>query len=373
MNKKDKWSKKLLNISFLITLFLSFSWFFYCLRSVGLNFVSAQQVYQNVMMISLPILIMWVIFAIIKNYSQNMINNRRFNFFLEQTQKNTNAINSMNEAIWAYAKEMRGNVALEQAEILIADINEILAEIIKRSNSVSSLQMEHLMGRTLAGERWLVAKTLIEINNFQADFVNHLLDKSNKDSLLKGSILEFSVRYKSLYELLGKYDKFKVLYNSVEYGALGKVFNILAPVVEKVSNSSVEKKDEKIDLAIKNGVSENIKVDAIKEEQEFPSFLTSSSYTKKDVKKENVMPVIDIDEGLKAIKEELISEKNTKTFSAIPNFSNTQSALRSLKQETSKQKIISLDELEKEINASPDNNFDEKKTPFGDWLNEANK
>lgn len=35
-------------------------------------------------------------------------------------------------------------------------------------------------------------------------------------------------------------------------------------------------------------------------------------------------------------------------------------------------KIISLDELEKEIDASPDNNYDEYAYPFGAWLDDKN-
>ena len=32
--------------------------------------------------------------------------------------------------------------------------------------------------------------------------------------------------------------------------------------------------------------------------------------------------------------------------------------------------VISLDELEQEINSSPDNNYDEYAYPFGAWLND---
>ena len=361
----------MLNFSFLITSFLSISWFFYCLKNIDPNFSSIAQIYPNVLMILTPILIMWVIFAIIKNYAQNSLNTQRINFFLEQTQKNTKAITSLTEVVSSYSKEIKSNFILQQAELLISDINEILSEIIKRSNSISSLQMEHLLTRASKGERWLIAKSLIETNNFQSDFITHLQEKSLKDPLLKGSILEFYVRYSNLHDLLEKYDTYKILYNSVEYGALGKVFNILTPVIEKLSQKTDNEATEK-----PTPKQETIKT-PIDTQIELPSFLTSSSFNtpKKTAPAPAEPQKIDIDEGLKAIKEELIKDSPKQTVSSsyatkINNFSNTQSALRNLKKEALKSNIISIDELEKEINSSPDNNFDEKTTPFGDWLNE---
>ena len=102
--------------------------------------------------------------------------------------------------------------------------------------------------------------------------------------------------------------------------------------------------------------------------------MTSSSYTKPSPTQSQPIinkDSINIEEGLQAIKNELIKEEPTilaKPTPIITSFANTQSALRNLK--SSKTTIISIDELEREINASPDNNFDENKTPFGDWLNE---
>lgn len=46
-------------------------------------------------------------------------------------------------------------------------------------------------------------------------------------------------------------------------------------------------------------------------------------------------------------------------------------ATQTIRKEKNK-KIISLDELEKEIDASPDNNYDEYAYPFGAWLDDKN-
>ena len=96
------------------------------------------------------------------------------------------------------------------------------------------------------GERWLIAKTFIETYNFQTGFAGHLLQKAQKDSLLRGSILEFEARIKSLCRLLEIHDTQRIFYNMVEYGALGKVYGIISPIASQLSpdtNSSQIEKD----------------------------------------------------------------------------------------------------------------------------------
>lgn len=312
---------------------------------------------------------MWVIFAIIKNYKESTQNALKINYLLEQAKNTSLALNSIIPLFTSYSKEQKSYLILQQTDILISDTNEILAEIIKRSNSISSVQMEALMKRTTNGERWLIAKTFIETNNFQSDFSSHLLEKSQKDPLLKGSILEFNIRYQNLHTLLENYDENKILYNTIEYGALGKVFNILSPIANNLSTTkeSLAHSQPKAPKAPQTPQTNNINSSS-----DFPSFLTSSSYAKKAPQPQKKQEPINIEEGLEAIREELTKDTSVSTLKPTPiitSFASTQSALRNLKPEK-KTNIISIDELEKEINASPDNNFDEHKTPFGDWFNE---
>lgn len=320
----------------------------------------------------MPLLILWVIFAITKNYKENIQNHRKINYLLEQTKNTSIALNTIATLLTTQTKEQKSHYIMQQANNLISDINEILAEIIKRSNSISSTQMEDLMKRSINGERWLIAKTIIETNNFQSDFSSHILEKSRKDSLLKGSILEFNVHYLSLCELLEKYDSHKIIYDIIKYGALGKVHNILSPIIEPLS--SLPKEQASTPAPASKETLPKTHNEESSNNVDFPSFLTSSSYTKPSPTQSQPIinkDSINIEEGLQAIKNELIKEEPTilaKPTPIITSFANTQSALRNLK--SSKTTIISIDELEREINASPDNNFDENKTPFGDWLNE---
>ena len=376
INKNDIGSKKLLNFSFLITSFLSTLWLFYCLKNIEPDISSATKTYPELIMILVPILILWVIFAIIKNYTQNLRNNTQMKLIVKQIKKNTESIGFLTEAILSHSKEVKSSFILQQADILISDINEILSEIIKRSNSISSLQMEQLLTRVSKGERWLIAKSLIETNNYQSDFVVHLLEKAQKDSILKGSILEFYVLYSDLYELLEKYDLYKILYNSVKYGALGKAHSILSPIIETLSNTPVEKQNNKEEPNPAPSLPKRSPSVEAKENSDFPSFLTSSSYvsTKKRPTKTETPTKEQPKDKINVVKEEPIAKPtpdvSIKKTTIISNFNNTNSALKNLKQDSKKTNVITVDELEKEINASPDNNFDEKKIPFGDWLDE---
>ncbi len=351
----------MLNISLFIASLTSFTWFFFCIKTFGFNTSNTELVYQNILIYLLPILSVWIIFSIIKHYLNSNLNALRINYFLDQTKKNTEAIINITSILSNCVKEMKSSFIIQQSESLISDINETLSEIIKRSNSISSAQMEHLWIRVSGGERWIIAKTFIETHNFLNDFSEHLIEKAQKDPLLKGSILEFYTRYENLHSLLENYDTNKILFNTIEYGALGKVFNILTPVVSTLSTPS--KKESKQSPKTKQPVDNNTPI------EDFPSFLTTDTYKKKKTTSTPSTHVekndINIEEGLEAIRKELTQNKTN----VISSFSNTQSALRNLKQENHA-KIISIDEIEKEINASPDNNYDENKNPLGDWLNE---
>lgn len=149
--------------------------------------------------------------------------------------------------------------------------------------------MEHLWNRTAGGERWLIAKTFIETYNFQAGFAGHLLQKAQKDSLLRGSILEFEARIKSLCRLLEIHDTQRIFYNMVEYGALGKVYGIISPIASQLApntNSSQIEKDTPQDKTSQQPIrrerhsftSDELSLSP-RQEENFPSFLSRPEET----------------------------------------------------------------------------------------------
>lgn len=386
-------------MSFFIAAFSSILWFLFGLKSINLQNMAnnPETFYQVIFSIAFPIGLIWGIFALIKSTEEQKdirLQNLRIT---EQLNKNAETTNALNCALIALEKEFKNSFMLQEIDTLIADCNEILSDIIKRSNSISSAQMEHLWNRTAGGERWLIAKTFIETNNFQPGFTDHLINKAQKDPLLKGSILEFEARTRSLYQLLEMHDTQRIFYNMIEFGAMGKVYNIVIPIAEKLKkiNETTIQSEKKLPQ-------QPLKEFNLTEESasSFPSFLSQPDrlQTAQPVKQKNTIqnqpepsfdkeqtPQNNIEEGMKAIREELLSSSSTeKKPEIIKSFANTQNALRNLRAEPSfehtkskskaKQnkanKVISLDEIEKEIEASPDNNYDEYAYPFGAWIDD---
>ena len=128
-------------------------------------------------------------FAVIKSFyaeKQTAVQNQTL---LEQLKKNAENANALSCALIAAEKEIKNGFILHEFDTLIADANEILSDIIKRSNSISSAQMEHLWNRTAGGERWLIAKTFIETYNFQTGFAGHLLQKRRRTASCEAASL----------------------------------------------------------------------------------------------------------------------------------------------------------------------------------------
>ncbi len=387
MAKKLNRSRKLLNISFFIAAFSSIFWFIFSLRYINITAVlsghNADVLYQAVTVMLFPVALIWAVFAIIKSFYAESRALSRINKMLDTLHKNTESTASLCATLLGAEAEIRSGFLISEFDILISDTNEVLADVIKRSNSISSTQMEHLWARTAGGERWLIAKTFIETHNFQSGFANHLLQKAKKDSLLKGSIFEFQTRYQGLKALLETYDKQKLFYNMVEYGALGKVNSLLTPIAQELMNKTSVKHATPAD-------NYNSKSEFAQSEEPlaFPSFFNSDN-DKSLFRQPPVAtpePHNDIDNSLKAIRSEILSEPALSTGTTdippaprITEYSNAPSGLRAFKQDfpapkatatqTSKP-LISLDELEKEINASPENNYDEYAYPFGAWIND---
>ena len=383
----------MLNFSLFAAVSSSIMWIIYSFKYIGLQNPAIDSLYQIVIIASLPLLVIWGIFAITHslNKEKNLI--LRLNYFLELSKKNQDSLLLLNNHSKDISKELKSNFILQQSDILISDINESISEIIKRTNSISSSQIENLWNRAHQGQRWLIAKTFIETYNYQADFINHLKYKLEKDILLKGSVLEFCSRYQNILTLLEKYDNEKILYNTIEYGALGKIYNILSPIVAEISKNTSSQpqptQEAKAPSNDKSDFSDSL----------FPSFLTSDSYIspikneEQNTKEETIKApeikapaitetkpsfetnTINIEEGLRAIRKELTSTNNEQTTKNIPiapklsTFTQTQTALRAIKNDRPHH-IISVDELEREVNASPDNNYDKNPNPLGAVLND---
>lgn len=377
----------MLNISFFIATFSSIFWLIYSLRFVNFQMLStlnSEVLFQSVIIILLPIAVIWGVFSVIKSHlTEQKVFHCLYNS-LNQIKKSTDSATEIGQNLINTQKDLKGNLLFQQFDFLISDINEILSDIIKRSNSVSSAQLEHLWTRTTGGERWIMAKTVIEIVDYQPDFSIHLSKKAQKDPVLKGNILEFCARYNTIINLL-KTNNNQLFSNIIETGALGKVYEIIKSIAGKLNTpsaatSSVEK------TPLKEEISQPTYFNQTEELLEFPSFLSKREDSTPTISSPHInsypQETNDIDTGLRAIREEILSSKENEDTHTKPSepvitgFTQTQIALRDIKNTSSEKEskserkipIISLEELEKEINSSPENNYDEYAYPFGAWL-----
>ena len=375
----------MLNISFFITTFSSILWIIYSWKYIHLQTISSiTELQAIVMVLLLPIAVLWIVFALIKSHFEAKINTLHIYKMLDQINAGLNTMSNLEKNLITAETEIKNSFVVQEFNLLISDINEILSDIMKRSNSISSAQLEHLWTQTSGGERWIIAKTFIEITNFQTDFSEHLKEKALRDKLLRGSILEFVSRYNSILSLMKSYDSHQIFYNMIEYGALGKVFDILSPISTSITDTSKKRAVTPKPIPFE----EKSPFSLTQEPIAFPSFLSEDE---PKVERENKeVPVIAkkeptiIEEGLRAIREEILPpqesiSKEERDIPIISSFTQTQMAIRSVKnaepiksptKEYRKTPVISLDEIEKEINASPDNNYDELAYPFGAWLDE---
>lgn len=204
-----------------------------------------------------PIWVIWQIFGLSLGFSHYRKNNARMTKLLEQTKKNQDYTDLIVRVMLDAEHEIKDGFIINKFDVFIADLNELLADILLRSNAASTLQTEQLWARVKNGERWVIAKALIEAEKRHTDFSGYLLQKAQKDPVFKGTMFEFCARYQDLSALLEKHDRDRVFINIVETGVLGKVYSMLAPIsdsayIPEQPKAGIEKTEEDFSQSILN-------------------------------------------------------------------------------------------------------------------------
>ena len=145
----------MLNISFFTAAFVSISWLIYSSRYLNIfNLIkeaNIEQLYQSTIVIFLPIIVIWGVFALIRNHFTDKRVSKYIYNLLDQVNKNTTTAINLSNSLKETDDKLKNGFMLQEFNLLISDINEILSDIIKRSNSASSTQLEHLWTRTAGG------------------------------------------------------------------------------------------------------------------------------------------------------------------------------------------------------------------------------
>lgn len=231
----------MLAVSFFTVIFSSLVWLIYAFRFIsdslaGISFFDAgiANILLYALLVCAPIFLIWSVFG----YANQYINNRNVNVqlhkLLVQMKKNQDYSDLLARVLIESEGHIKDGFVLSKFDLLIADMNELLSEIIRGCKIASAEQIENLWSRVQNGGKWAFGKVLIEVNNSQPGFKKRVFEKASFDNILAGTILEFCARYQSVVKMLEKHDSDKVFLTMIENGVMGKVFSILAPVADEL-------------------------------------------------------------------------------------------------------------------------------------------
>ena len=222
----------MLSVAFFISIFSSVVWVFYAIAhntNGELNHFAI-----TAALIVLPIFILWVIFGYIYQYISASVLNKNMYSLFKQIRKNQETSEAVARVLLESRDTLKDNLFLSKFDIFIADINELLAEILVRGKLLSEEQVDKLWVKVKNGGNWTFGKAIIELSLAQQNLNNQLLQKALSDGVLGGTILEFCSHYQSLISTLEKHDKERVFLNMVETGVLGKVFSLFANPADSI-------------------------------------------------------------------------------------------------------------------------------------------
>ena len=231
----------MLAFSFFAAIFSSLLWLIYAVayvqdNTVGIKFSSLGVVDISiyVALVVLPVLVLWMVFGYINQHINNQKTSKALYQLFLQLRKNQEYTDLVARIMLESEQQIKDGFILNRIDILISDMNELIAEIINRAALASREQIESLWSRVRNGGKWALGKVIIEINQNQPNFQMRLYEKSQNDVVLAGTILEFCARYQNILSLLNKHDNERVFLSVIETGVFGKVFTILAPLADEI-------------------------------------------------------------------------------------------------------------------------------------------
>ncbi len=225
-------------------------------ETVDMTSVDAYTLALYAALVMIPVWIVWQVFGFINQYFKTKSTDTKLQQLFTQMKKNQDYTDLVVRVMLDAEHEIKDGFVVGKFDVFVADINEILADIVQRSNIASTIKLEELWLRVKNGERWSIAKTFIENAKANTDFETYLKEKAQKDTVFKGTLLEFCARYQNLTGLLEKHDRDRVFITILETGVMGRVYSILAPIALGVSATQApqqepesEQEDETFDIS----------------------------------------------------------------------------------------------------------------------------
>lgn len=231
----------MLAAAFFTVIFSSLVWLIFAIRFIndalaGISFFEAgiANVLLYALLVCAPIFLIWSVFGQINQYFCNRNINLQLRKLMSQAKRNQDYSDLLARALIETEGHIKDGFVLGKFDLLIADMNELLSEIIRNCKIASAEQIENLWSRVQNGGKWAFGKVIIEVNNSQPNFRKRIFEKASFDNILAGTIMEFCARYASVIKMLERHDSDKVFLKMIENGIMGKVFSILAPISDEL-------------------------------------------------------------------------------------------------------------------------------------------
>lgn len=234
----------MLALAFFVSVFSSVTWLIFSVMYVvdqtgGKDFgaLGFFDVSGYAAFVILPVFVLWMVFGHISQYlSLRAFNSNLFTLF-RQMKKNQDYTDLVARIMLEAEQEIKDGFILNKFDLFVADMNELIADLIQRCSIASAEQIERLWTKVQNGGKWAFGKVIIEVNQNQPNFQMRIFEKSQRDNVIAGTVLEFCARYQSLTALLEKHDKERVFIAIIETGVFGKVYSIFAPVADEIRRS----------------------------------------------------------------------------------------------------------------------------------------
>lgn len=231
----------LLAIAFFTLIFSSLLWLIYALGFIhdslaGISFfeAGAANILIYMLLVCAPIFLIWAVFGYVNQYLNNKNVNLQLRKLMGQMKKNQDYSDLLARALIETEQHINDGFVLSKFDLLIADMNELLSEIIRGCKLSSPEQIESLWNKVQNGGKWSFGKVIIEVHNSQPNFQKRTLERAVYDPMLGGTIMEFCARYQAVVTMLENHDRDKLFLEMIETGVMGKVFSIMSPIAAEI-------------------------------------------------------------------------------------------------------------------------------------------
>lgn len=273
----------MLILSFFATVLTSILWLIFIAFHIGsqlsqtsLGAIGMSDMALILAVVLLPLLVLWSFWGHFFNLRHEAELQKQFKILSTQISQNQEYIDNVARVLLNGFNQQSHSFAMEKIDMYIGEMNEILADLLRRYRLISDEKFHGIWDTVRLGNRWGFAKAFIELHDRVENFDNKLLKAARSQKLLAGGLTEFCARYTRLLCLLKEHDEENILQDIVETGAFGRVFAFFAPMVRDL-HEETEQAEEVVQK-----MAETVVEDETEDEQ--PEFLFEPQNKEEEIK-----------------------------------------------------------------------------------------